>query len=113
MVNEAEARKAVRQLMERCDTTGAQLLGMAYVLAKRDPDEYARLLEAADKAIAAVIQPIVDTDVQRMRVYAELDDPSANWCAALLDMLNNQGPITLTVDQALDQLKLWNEKQGI
>jgi len=112
MVNDAEARTAVRQLMERFDITCAQLLGMAYVLARKNPDEYARLLEAADKAIAAVIQPMINTDVQRMQVYAALDDPSMNWCKPLLDMLN-QGAVTLTVDQAIDQLRLWNDKQGI
>ena len=105
MVNDAEARKAVRQLMERFDVIGGQLIGLAYVLAKRDSHEYAQLLEAADKAIATVVQPVADNDVQRRQVYAALDDPNAEWCKAVMSMLS-QGPVTLTLCQAIDQLRL-------
>ena len=111
MVNDTEARKAVRQLMERFDVIQAQHLGMAYVLADRDPQEYARLLEAAEKATATVIQPVIDADVHRGEVYAALGDPNADWCKAVLSMLSQKGPITLTLDQAIDQLRSRNEKE--
>jgi len=39
MVTDVDARKAVRQLMQRLDLINAQRLGMAYVLAERDPQE--------------------------------------------------------------------------
>ena len=52
------------------------------------------LPEAADKAITAVIQPLADADVERVQVYTALDDPNADWCKAVLSMLN-QGPTML------------------
>jgi hypothetical protein len=94
MVSDAEARNAVLHLMKRFDLIQAQHLGLAYVLAKRDSEEYARLLEAADEAITAVIQPLADADVERGQVYAALDDPNADWCKAVLSMLD-QGPTIL------------------
>jgi Skp family chaperone for outer membrane proteins len=100
MVDDTEARDAVRQLMKRFDLINAQHLGLAYVLAERDAEEYARLLEAAGKAITTVIQPVADADVQRGQVYTALDDPNADWCKAVLSMLN-QGPIILTRDQIM------------
>jgi hypothetical protein len=41
MVDDAEARDAVRQLMKRLEFMAGQLGAMAYVLAKRDSREYA------------------------------------------------------------------------
>jgi len=95
MASDGEARNAVLHLMKRFDLIQAQHLGLAYVLAKRDSEEYARLLEAADQAITTVIQPLADSDVKRGQVYAALDDPDADWCKAVLSMLD-QGPIILT-----------------
>ena len=99
MVSDAEARNAVLHLMKRFDLIQAQHLGLAYVLAKRDSEEYARLLEAADKAVTTVIQPLADSDVKRGQVYAALDDADADWCKAVLSMLD-QGPIILTRDKS-------------
>ena len=42
MVSDAEARNAVLHLMKRFDLIQAQHLGLAYVLAKRDSEEYER-----------------------------------------------------------------------
>jgi len=39
MVNDAEAREAVRQLMKRFEFIAAQAGAMAYVLAKRDSQD--------------------------------------------------------------------------
>jgi hypothetical protein len=77
----------------------AQYFGMAYILAKRDADEYARLLEAAEKAIPVVIQIEAVTDDLRGKVYAALDDPNGDWCKAVLSWLNHKGPIILTRNQ--------------
>ena len=66
MVNDAEARDAVRQLLKRFEFIAAQGLAMAYVLAERDSQEFARLLEVADVAMKTVIEPLSDADgVQR------------------------------------------------
>jgi hypothetical protein len=92
MVSDTEARNAVRQLMKRFDLIQGQHLGLAYVLAKRDAAEYARLLDAAEGVIPTVIQPVADADALHSQVYAALDNPNADWCQAVLSMLN-QGPI--------------------
>lgn len=92
MVSDIEARNAVRQLMKRFDLIQAQHLGLAYVLAKRDAAEYARLLDAAEGVIPTVIQPAAEADVLHSQVYAALDDPNADWCQAVLSMLSH-GPI--------------------
>lgn len=88
MVSDTEARNVVRQLMKRFDLINAQRLGMAYVLAEKDSSEYARLLEAAEEAITTVIQPLAD--VQHGLVYAALDDPNADWCQAVLAILDER-----------------------
>jgi len=77
---------------------------MAYVLAKRDSQEYARLLEAAEVALKAVIQPINDADQDSSEVYAALDDPRADWSKAVLAMLN-RGVIVFTGEQAIERSK--------
>jgi hypothetical protein len=55
MVDDAQARDAIRQLMKRFEFIASQGLAMAYVLAKRDPQEYARLLETAEVALTTVV----------------------------------------------------------
>ncbi len=104
MVDDAEAREAVRQLMKRFEFIAAQAGAMAYVLAKRDSQEYARLLEAAEVALKAVIQPINDADQDSSEVYAALDDPRADWSKAVLAMLN-RGVIVFTGEQAIERSK--------
>ena len=103
MVNDTEARDAVRQLMKRFDLINLQHLGLACVLAKRDVNEYARLLEAAEKAMPMVMQVASVGDDLHGQVYAALDDPNADWCKAVLSMLN-QGPIILTREKIWDQI---------
>jgi hypothetical protein len=104
MVNDAEARDAVRQLMKRFEFIAAQGLAMAYVLAKRDLQEYARLLEAAEVALETVVQPMNDADKVANAVYAALDDPRADWSKAVAATLN-RGAIVFTGEQAIEQLK--------
>jgi len=104
MVDDAEARDAVRQLMKRFEIIAAQGNAMAYVLAKRDSQEYARLLEAAEVAMKTVIQPLSEADGGSSAVYAALDDPHADWSKAVLAMLN-RGAIEFTGEQAIEHFK--------
>jgi hypothetical protein len=104
MVDDVEARDAVRQLMKRFEFIAAQGGAMAYVLAKRDSQEYARLLEASEVALRTVIQPISDADQDSSAVYAALGDPKADWSKAVLGMLN-RGAIEFTGEQAIERFK--------
>jgi len=104
MAGDVEAREAVRQLIKRFEFIAAQGNAMAYVLAKRDSQEYARLLEAAEVALKAVIQPMNDADQDWSAVYAALDDPRADWSKAVAAMLN-RGAIEFTGEQALERFK--------
>src|SRR5215467_8418333 len=105
MVGDAEARDAVRRLMKMSDSMSDQFLGLAYVLAKRDRHEYARLLEAAEIAAKTVIRPLRDADNERSQVYKALDDPDADWSEAVVAMFR-QGPIEFTGDEAFRRLGL-------
>jgi hypothetical protein len=100
MVSDMEARNAVRRLVQRLEAIAAQGSAMAYVLARRDITEYARLLEAADVAERIVIQPIVDAEGERHEVYAALDDPNVDWTGAVIAMLE-RGPVVFSADEAL------------
>src|SRR5260370_41630276 len=104
MVDDAEARDAVRQLMKRFELIASQGLAMAYVLAKRDSQEYPRLLEAAEVALKTVVQPMNDADEGSGVVYTALDDPRADWSKAVVTMLN-RGAIEFTGEQAIERIK--------
>jgi len=105
MVDDAEAREAVRQLMRRFDLIAGQGIAMAFVLAKRYPQKYARLREAAEVALQTMIQPIRDAGAESNIVCAALDDPGANWSKAVVTMLD-RGPIEFTGEPALERFKL-------
>jgi hypothetical protein len=104
MVDDAEARDAVRQLLKRFELIAAQGVAMAYVLAKKDKEEYARLLETAEVALKTVIQPLDDADGSSRSVYAALDDPSADWSKAVVAMLDGGG-IELWGEKAIERIK--------
>jgi hypothetical protein len=104
MVDDAEARDAVRQLMKRFDFIAAQGVAMAYVLAKKNKQEYARLLEAAEVALKTVIQPLHDADGGSSSVYAALDDPSADWSKAVAAILG-RGVNEYTREKAIERFK--------
>jgi hypothetical protein len=105
MASDAEARKAVLELMRRFDSINEQHLSMAYVLAKRDSGNYARLLESAERAATLVIRPLKDADSQHNQVYSALDDPEAGWPTVVFAMLN-RSQIVLTGDEATEHIKL-------
>ena len=104
MVDDAEVRDVVRQLMRRFEFIAAQAGAIAYVLAKKDSQEFARLLEAADVAMKTVIQPLSDADGGSSAVYAALDDPRADWSKAVAEMLSG-GVIELTGERAIERIK--------
>jgi hypothetical protein len=108
MVNDTEARNAVRQLMQRFELIAAQVSGVAYVLAKRDPQDYARLLESAELATTVVIRPSMDARGENSQVYSALDDPNADWPKAVFAMLN-EGAIEFTGNEAIERFKLMRE----
>jgi hypothetical protein len=70
MVDDVEAREAVRQLMRRFDPIAGQGSAMALVLAKRYPHEYARWRAAAEAALQTMIQPIRDAVAESGAVQA-------------------------------------------
>jgi hypothetical protein len=88
--------------MKRLEFMAGQLGAMAYVLAKRDSREYARLLEVVEVAMKTVIQPIGDADKDSSAVYAALDDPHADWSKAVVAMLS-RGAIEFTGEQAIER----------
>ena len=104
MVDDAEARDAVRQLMKRLEFIAARGGAIAYVLAKRDSQEYARLLKASEVALKTVIQPISDADREFSAVYEALDDPRADWSEAVVAMLS-RGAVELTGERAIERVK--------
>ena len=95
MASDIQSRNAVRALVERFEQMSAQHLGLAYVLVKRDPAAYAQLLKEVSETMATVIQPAITADIACSQIYMALDDPNADWSAALMNMLN-QGPIDIT-----------------
>jgi alkanesulfonate monooxygenase SsuD/methylene tetrahydromethanopterin reductase-like flavin-dependent oxidoreductase (luciferase family) len=110
MTNDADAREAVRQFMRTRDLVEARWCALAHVLIKKDPKEYEKLFEAAEKFIPFVTKLLaVGNDLHR-QVYASLDDPNADWPKALLAWLNQKGPIILTKDQIAQSLQLWADE---
>ena len=83
MVDDNDARNAVRSLMERFELINSQRLGLAYVLAKKDRDAYETLLAETEDAIEKVIRPLMEADAEHQQVLATLSDSEANWPAAL------------------------------
>jgi hypothetical protein len=106
MVDDTEARNVVRQLMQRFDSMDARHASFAHVVAEKDPQEYARLLETAEKVISRVTQALAIADDVHRQALAALDDPNADWCNAVLSWLNQKGPITLTREQGHKIMRL-------
>ena len=86
MPSDSEARNVVRQLMKRFDLINAQRIGFVEVLVSKDPDEYSRLWQEADEAIKKNIRPLIDAE--HGAVYRALDDPTADWCKAVMRILD-------------------------
>lgn len=85
----------------------ARRFGTVYVLAEMDPAGHAPLLEAVDKAMTTVIQPVIDADAKRRQVCAAPDDPNADCCQAMFSKLN-QAPINICWEE-IKQIMLRNE----
>jgi hypothetical protein len=111
MVDDEEPRDAVRQLVKRFEFYASQGLAMAYVLAKTDSQEYARVLEATEVALKTVVQPINDADEGASAAYAALDDPGADWTKVVVAMLD-QGAEEFTGEQAIERFKFIEGREG-
>ncbi len=105
MVNDIEARRAVRELMKRFEIIADQAAGLAYVLARKSRPEYELMLEAAEVAQKIVVGPLTTADTERNQIYQALDDPNADWSKAVMDFLQQDG-IVLTGDAAVQRLEL-------
>jgi hypothetical protein len=99
MVNDAEARNVVCKLMQRCDLIDAQHASLSHVLAKKDPQEYTRLLETAERINPMITQVLATISDSRRQAYAAIEDPNADWCNAVISWLDERGPITLSREQ--------------
>jgi hypothetical protein len=99
MVNDTEARNVVRKLMQRCDLIDAQHASLSHVLAKKDPQEYARLLETAERINPMITQVLATIDDTRRQAYAAIEDANADWCNAVMSWLDEKGPIILSREQ--------------
>jgi hypothetical protein len=111
VVNDAEARNVVRQLMQRFDSIDVQHTSLTHVLAKEDPQEYTRLLETAEKITPKIAQVLAIIDDARRHAYAALDDRNANWCEAVLSWLNKKGPTTLSTEQGFKATDLMSSDE--
>ena len=91
MHDDAEARKTVRDLLKRFEATMGLGIGMAYVLAAENRQQYAKLLESAERASELVARPVIESDANLNRAYAALDASGANWCDAGASVLSSPG----------------------
>ena len=100
MASDKDARKTVRRLLERLEAIADRSVALAYVLARRDSNQYAQLLETAEIAEETVIRPVADRDGDMLYVYAALDDPIGDWVKAVDTMLD-RGPICFNGNEVL------------
>ena len=110
MINDAEAREAVRRFMQSRDLSEARWCALAHVLAKKDAKGYEKLWEASERFIPFVTRLMdVANDLEK-QVYVALDDPNADWPKALLAYHNQKGPIVLNEDQIRQSLQIWADE---
>jgi hypothetical protein len=93
MVDDYEAREAVRQLMKRFDSINAQRLSIAYVLAERSAEDYAKLLAIAEETERSLIGPKIAAE--HADAYAALDDPNVDWSRAIIEILDTRTRIEI------------------
>ena len=98
-MDDAETRNVVRKLMQRCDLLDAQYASLCYILAKKDPEEYTRTLEAAEAIGPKITQTLAIISESRQRAYAAIEDANADWYEAVNAWLDEKGPIILSREQ--------------
>ncbi len=106
MPSDSEVRDVVRQLMRRFDSMDARYASFLHVVAKKDPEEYTRLLDTSERITPKVTKVLAVGDILHRRVYESLDEPNADWCKAVLSWLNQKGPIILTREQGFERMRL-------
>lgn len=107
MHSDAEARETVRELFKQLEGFSARSGALAFVVARRNPQEYERILESAKRAEEFIGRPMMAMDSEFKSVYAALDDPQSNWCEAVKAMLK-PGPRVWSGDEALAQMQHMN-----
>jgi hypothetical protein len=106
MPSDSEVRDVVRQLMRRFDSMDARYASFLHVVAKKDPEEYTRLLDTSERIIPKVTKVLAIGDTMHRQVYESLDDPNADWCKVVLSWLNQKGPIILTREEGFERMRL-------
>jgi len=91
MYDYTEARKTVRALLETFEEAIARSMGLAYVVCRKYPGEYEKLLASAERAHEIVVKPVMAADPDWNRAYAALSDASVNWCEAVNAIRTSQG----------------------
>jgi hypothetical protein len=112
MPSDSEVRDVVRQLMRRFDSMDARYASFLHVMAKKDPEEYTRLLDTSERIIPKVTKLLAIGDTLHRQVYESLDDPDADWCKAVLSWLNQNGPIILTREQMFESMRLMESDES-
>jgi hypothetical protein len=87
MYSDAEARQTVRELVKSLEAFSARSGGLAFVVARSNPQEYERILDSAKRAEEFIGKPMMAADPEFKNVYAALDNPESNWCDAIRAML--------------------------
>lgn len=104
MYDDAEARKTVRELIQCFEAFAARSTGLAFVVARKDPREYERILESAERAEEFIAKPMLAADPKFQNIYAALDNADSNWCEAIKAMLK-PGPNSLYGDEAFARME--------
>jgi hypothetical protein len=112
MPSDSEVRDVVRQLMRRFDSMDAQYASFLHVVAKKDREEYTRLLDTAERIIPKVTKVLAIGDTLHRQVYESLDDPNGDWCKTMLSWLTREGPIILNREQMFESMHLMESDES-
>jgi hypothetical protein len=107
MYDDAEARQTVRELVKTLEAISDRSGALAFVVARKNPNEYERLLESAGRAEEFILKPMMELDPDLKNVYAALDNPASNWCEAIKVMLKSTVQ-TWSGDKALAHMEFMN-----
>lgn len=83
-------------------------MALAYVVCRKYPQEYERLLESAERAHGIVVKPVLAVDPDWKRAYAALNAANANWCEAVNAVRTWQDQEWFG-EQARDRMNLMND----
>jgi hypothetical protein len=98
--------------MRRFDSMDARYASFLHVVAKKDPEEYTRLLDTSERIIPKVTKVLAIGNTLHRQVYESLNDPNADWCKAMLSWLTREGPIILTREQIFESMRLMESDES-